>query len=283
MEDDGHAASDGTNDRQRPWGASPFGNIGASVGIIASLSVIVSFIYDWGFFSTLGISFSQAPTTITDHVQTWLIWLPGVIVMVIFVLARELFLIRVERGMTEEELIAASRHPRRTKIIRAIPIYLIVQMCIAIVILWLLFGELLFTSALISLAVCWVAFMGWVFGHSLVNNRLSYLMKLFSFFAPPLVFVVFSLGASSAGITRAEPPMSHRLVIDGKAGAREIVEIELLRAFEKWLLVRDENKQLSWVRLDEVKRMEPLKGPNPFKGLACAISSRWCLPRTSVD
>ena len=77
--------------------------------------------------------------------------------------------------------------------------------------------------------------------------------------------------------------MSHRLVIDGRAGVREIVETELLRAFEKWLLIRDENKQLSWIRLDEVKRIEPLKGPNPFKGLACTISSRWCLPRLSFD
>ena len=81
MEDDGHTPSEERDDRQKPWGTSPLRNIGALVGVIASLSVIVSFIYDWGFFWALGISFSQAPTTITDHVQSWIIWLPRVIVI----------------------------------------------------------------------------------------------------------------------------------------------------------------------------------------------------------
>ena len=41
-------------------------HLGAAFALAASLSVIVSFIYDWGFFSALGIDFSQAPTAISD-------------------------------------------------------------------------------------------------------------------------------------------------------------------------------------------------------------------------
>ena len=283
MEDDGHTPSEERDDRQKPWGTSPFRNIGALVGVIASLSAIVSFIYDWGFFWALGISFSQAPTTITDHVQSWIIWLPRVIVIGIFLLAYTLFFARVERGPTEEEMISTSRNTRIINIITKLSNIFIIESCILFTILWLLIGGILFFAALLALTVLWFLFIKWVFSKTKKGIRYSAFMEYFSLFVPIAVFILFLMGAMSTGVIRAEPSMSHRLVIDGKAGVREIVETELLRTFEKWLLIRDENKQLSWIRLDEVKRIEPLKEPNPFKGLACAISSRWCLPRLSFD
>ena len=292
MEDDGHTPSEERDDRQKPWGTSPFRNIGALVGVIASLSVIVSFIYDWGFFWALGISFSQAPTTITDHVQSWIIWLPRVIVIGILLLACHLFFARFERGMTEEEIISTSRNTKIKNIItKPLIIFIsiissnifIIESSILNIILWLLFGGILFFAALFGLTVLWFFFIKWVFSKKKKGIRYSSFMESFSLFVPTAVFILFLMGAMSTGVIREEPSMSHRLVIDGRAGVREIVETELLRAFEKWLLIRDENKQLSWIRLDEVKRIEPLKGPNPFKGLACTISSRWCLPRLSFD
>ena len=297
MEDDGHTPSEERDDRQKPWGTSPFRNIGALVGVIASLSVIASFIYDWGFFWALGISFSQAPTTITDHVQSWIIWLPRVIVIGILLLAYDLFFARVERGLAEEEIISTSRNTRIKNIItKPLNIFMsiissnifIIESCILYIILWLLFGGILFFAALLGLTILWVLFIKWVFSKKKKGIRYSAFMESFSLYAPTAVFILILMGAMSTGVIRTgvireEPSMSHRLVIDGRAGVREIVETELLRAFEKWLLIRDENKQLSWIRLDEVKRIEPLKGPNPFKGLACAISSRWCLPRPSFD
>ena len=253
MEDDGHTPSEERDDRQKPWGTSPFRNIGALVGVIASLSVIVSFIYEWGFFWALGISFSQAPTTITDHVQSWIIWLPRVIVIGILLLAYTLFFARVERGLTEEEMISASRKTRIEKIITKWSNIFIIESCILFTILWLLFGDILFFLALLSLTVMWFVFIEWVFAKTKKSIRYSSFMEYFSLFAPIAVFISFLMGAMSTGVIRAEPSMSHRLVIDGKSGVREIVETELLRTFEKWLLIRDENKQLSWIRLDEVE------------------------------
>ena len=44
--------------------------------ILASLSILISVTYDWGFFFSLGLSYARSPTTIVDHVQSWLYWLP---------------------------------------------------------------------------------------------------------------------------------------------------------------------------------------------------------------
>ena len=262
MEDDGHTPSEERDDRQKPWGTSPFRNIGALVGVIASLSVIVSLIYDWGFFWALGISFSQAPTTITDHVQSWIIWLPRVIVIGILLLAYDLLFARVERGLTEEELISTSRNTRIKNIITK-PLIIfesiisskmfIIESSILYIILWLLFGGILYFAALLGLTVLWGLFIKRVFAKKKKGIRYPAFMESFSLFVPTAGFILFLMGAMSTGVIREELSMSHRLVIDGRAGVTEIVETELLRAFEKWLLIRDENKQLSWIRLDEVK------------------------------
>ena len=47
------------------------------VRLVAVGSVFISIFHDWGFFFVLGASFAQAPTTIADHLQSWLVWLPG--------------------------------------------------------------------------------------------------------------------------------------------------------------------------------------------------------------
>ena len=80
-------------------------HLGAVFALAASVSVIVSFVYDWGFFSTLGIGFAQAPTAISDHLRSWLIWLPLVITPVLILLAHELLMSRLERGLTDEEIV----------------------------------------------------------------------------------------------------------------------------------------------------------------------------------
>lgn len=283
MKEDTHASSEGTNGRQEPQRSSTYGNIGTMISTIVSLTAVVSFIHDWGFFLALGVSFSQAPTTIADHLQSWLIWLPFVAAIAIGALARELFLTRVERGMTEQEIVSTSRNPRFMKRFRDGPHHFIVGMCVFFVVVWLLFGVVPLYVAFIASAVCWFQFVAWVFRLDAVNRRLSRITREFSQWVPTAVLIALYLGASSAGPAGAEPSMSHRLVIEDEANVAEAVEVELLRAFEEWLLVRNENGKLSWLRLNDVKRIDPLAVHDTFSGLACRISDRWCVLPAAAD
>jgi len=46
----------------------------ALTAVFASWSLVVSVAYDWGFFLALGTNFAQAPTTLSDHLSSWLVW-----------------------------------------------------------------------------------------------------------------------------------------------------------------------------------------------------------------
>ena len=52
----------------------------AQIGAVtASVSLAASFTYDWGFFSALGIGFGESPTSLSDHLSSWLVWIPVIV------------------------------------------------------------------------------------------------------------------------------------------------------------------------------------------------------------
>ena len=59
-------------DGSRPSKTTSIEGIGALTAVVASFSLAMSFAYDWGFFSGVGVSFADAPTTLSDHLHTWL-------------------------------------------------------------------------------------------------------------------------------------------------------------------------------------------------------------------
>ena len=267
--------SSSTEEARNTGTTKSFEQIGLLSGVIGSLSVIVSFVYDWGFFAALGISFAEAPTTISDHIRSWLVWLPAAVAAGIFTLVLELLNRRVERGMTEDEIVAFS--PSWVRRFRASPYYLVAATGPLIVVLWILFGETYFDLLILGLPVCWFIFSGWVFGHPTVRERHTRLFRLFVHWAPAVVIWVFLLGLNSAERDES-PPLSSRTAytIHSDDGSRSR-NVEILRSFEKWLLVREEDNAIAWIPIDDVGRMQLIHTPRRFPGLACMFSKRWCL------
>ena len=77
--------------------------------------------------------------------------------------AKELFIRRLEHGMTEDEIIEASPSPEQTARARNRPYKVIAAMGPISILLWVFLGEGFFEGFLVGLAISWVAFMGWVF------------------------------------------------------------------------------------------------------------------------
>jgi hypothetical protein len=71
-------------------------------GLCGSVSVLVSIIYDWGFYHALGLSFTEVPTTLADHARSSLEWLPLISSVIFAVIVWDLIdvgcLQRFERG-----------------------------------------------------------------------------------------------------------------------------------------------------------------------------------------
>jgi hypothetical protein len=54
-------------------------SISSIIGIVVSLSFSVSIIYDWGFYSSLGLTFDTVAASLSDHFRSTLIWQPTLI------------------------------------------------------------------------------------------------------------------------------------------------------------------------------------------------------------
>ena len=258
-------------------------HLGAALALAASLSVIVSFIYDWGFFSALGIKFAQAPTGISDHVRSWLIWLPFVIIPVLVLLTHELLMSRLERGLTEVEIIESSRNPTRDRLIRNGPRKLISFMAILLVLLWLLFGEKYSNGRIIAFPITWMVFAHWVFRHPRLNARYSAVTKNIVTYVPALFFVGFFMGAGAARTEMSKSSTSHRIDLATTENGEKQEEVRLLRSFQDWILIRDEKGKVTWIHLNDVVRIQALEESKMFKGFVCLFSTSWCLANDHVE
>lgn len=255
--------------------------VGKITAVIASFSLIVSVFYDWGFISALGLRFSEVPTSVSDHVRSWLVWLPNVVIGVFGVLAFELLSRRIERGMTEEEIIQSSSNPRRTERMRNLPLYAIGFVGVAVVGLWVLFGDVFRDGLNVGLIVCWFLFSGWVFSHPTVRARHSESFRFFVHWAPPIMIWFYFSGFNAATTQINSTESSDVVQLKSSQPSPSEFRVRILRSFERWLLVQDANKQILWVRSDDVLRIETRPERTPFHGIACWFSDALCFTTTA--
>ena len=239
--------------------------IGLLSGLIGAFGVIISFVYDWGFFSALGISFTDAPTTLSDHFRTWLVWMSRIAAALVAGFGLRLLTVRIERGMTEEEIIESSSNPTLVRRFRNSPPYVMAVVGLLITVPWILFGETFFDGLLIGLAIWWCIFVVWAFDHPTVQQRTVWWVRLM-YFVPAAALVIFFMGSSTSKRTHATYTIHT---------TSSVQNVEILRVFERWLLVRKDH-QISWIPLSDINRMKLVRTPKSFVGFACLISERWC-------
>lgn len=136
-------------------------------GLCGSASILVSIIYDWGFYHALGLSFSEVPTTLADHARSSLEWLPLISSVIFVVIVWNLTMSRIERGMTEEELIKTSPVPKLTIFIRISP-YIAMAFFMVVVFINFLFlkkGSIWDTEIQLAATLLWFLFSAWIYSN----------------------------------------------------------------------------------------------------------------------
>lgn len=111
------------------------------VALIVAIGFIVSVIYDWGFFRALGLDFAYLPTTTADHFRSGLLWFPPLLGAVFVYAAIEYQFQRVERGLTEKEIVESSSNPEKLRKFRAGPWKTFVWMAPVYVVTYVLIGD----------------------------------------------------------------------------------------------------------------------------------------------
>ena len=273
-------ASDYSNSQKQKDIRQIVQNFASVSGVVASSSILVSFVYDWGFYFALGISFNEAPTTISDHLQSWLVWLPRVIIVVIVLAVYELVTLRIERGMSEEEIVESAKYPLLTRCIRNSPYVILKALGPSVVVIGFLLGEnyvptlALFTGGIIT----WFVIASWIFRHPRVNARFSNLSFLSFYWIPPLIMLIFSWGYLSARFAESEYSVSLEYSVHelNSVPTIESRKIKLVRSYENWLLIRDKKNRISWIKMNNVNNLVMLKEKQPFPGLICIFSRQMC-------
>jgi len=255
--------------------------IGKLSAVIASLSLIGSIFYDWGFISALGLSFSDIPTSVNDHLRSWLVWLPSVTIGVICIIAIELLTRRLERAKTEEEIILSSSNPVRTQKIRNRPLYVAGFIGILTVMLWLLFGDRFHGGLLPALIIIWFTFSRWVFGLPSVRARYSQNFTFFVHWVPPIIIFFYFSGFNDAAFHIDSNPPLDVVQIKTSQGDVSTVKVHILRSFEQWLLVLDTNKQILWIRSDDVVWIENHPVQKRFSGIVCGLFNEFCFTQAA--
>ena len=226
--------------------------------IVASLLGIaflaLSVVYDFGYFTYLGFSFSEAPTTISDHVRSSLVWLPTIIVVVLAIFIYESAMKRVEGGMSEEELINTSPTPKFTKWFRNSPAYLIALIPFGVVILWYLGIKPSLRAQQFSLIIFWFIFHNWVYHHPNILTKITANFYLVSRWLPAIAVYIVYTGAISAESTIVDKNNTYRFTLDNKS-----IETKLLRKFESYFLVWNEpENNYEFISSSLVKSYKPI-------------------------
>ena len=259
---------------------SVIGYLSGMSAIAVAVGLTVSFAYDWGFFWALGVNFAQAPTSTFDHLRSWLVWVPIVMAMGFVFLTLELLSSRIERGLTEREIVESSEDPERLRRSRDRPWKLIDWLAGLVVFLWLLFGEKysLGFGLIFAAPILWRVFVRWVFNCSRLSARCPMPVKIAVDIVPAAFLCMFFLGANSARDAVSQTAASHHIRLAGQGSGNEQVEARLLRSFENWILLWDGEEKVLWVRTDSVVRVRALEEGDAFEGFVCALSipAPWC-------
>ena len=231
---------------------------GTVSGIVASLSLLISVTYDWGFFFALDLSYAKAPTTIVDHIQSWLYWLPALMPVGFGVFLAHLAPIEnpvrnLDQNSTRTEIVHALNVLRKKQ--KTLILTIIITAVILVLSSYFLFDSI-YPLGLYGLVPIWFLWF--------TRKRDKFpaaLREILTWFPPLLVFAFLSGSVHAGRALGHEFRSTHRLVTFYDGESQQDLDVNVLRTFQDWLLVVDDDDQMAWISSQSIKRMEILERP----------------------
>ena len=279
------------------WFPPTLDRLPALTAVFASWSLVVSVAYDWGFFFALGISFAHAPTTLSDHLSSWLVWAtlytPVPVAYVLYLMIRFHRQARAaQRGNEGDDEVSSSVQLifQRMRLFHRMIYWIFPVLFLS----WLLFGTPKNPWGWIALS--WIGLVGtWLTDlrnlPEEVTTRVRSAVRSISLplllitWVPATFFVFFAFGYGYPD--RAQDDAMPRAYVQTRVEDLDsgsiVEETYVLRSFANWLLVQDQGRtQVDWVRMEQVDRIE-IHPDVRFPGLVCGIFGLWCRGDSGVN
>jgi len=236
-----------------------------ATGILAATALVLSIIYDWGFLFSLGLSYATVPTGMADHVRSALVWLPSTLFGMFIGVLIEFINQRIERGLTEEEIIRSSKNPELMRRFRKSPAVLFRVLAPVAAAGFLLLGDLYRGIVPLALIIVWSMFSEWTNKAPLIKLRRSGTAMLLFHWLPIVFFFVFFMGYNYAADMANKSTPSLKITFEGAATQ---IEVNGLRYMERGALTLDPTtKRISFLPWTQVRKIEFIESYKPYRGL----------------
>ena len=252
------------------------GTLTEGAAALVAVGFVVSVIYDWGFVRALGLDFAQLPTTTADHFRSGVLWFPSLLLAVFVFSALEFQFQRVERGLTEKEIVESSSNPERMRKFREGPWKLLVWTAPVYAISFLLIGDALASVLPLTLSIVWMGFAEWCYSAPLIKLRRSQNIQVGFTFLPIIGILAFFSGYNAAIDAAARKPTA---VTIERPQPLTPLRGNLLRTLDKGVLMLSDKGSVEFTPWNEVQTIVNKRSYEPFRGVLCEWFGR-CI---SVD
>ncbi|KEI70317.1 hypothetical protein [Endozoicomonas elysicola] len=213
-----------------------------------ALVLSISVTYDFGFFFWYGVSFSEIPTTLSDHLRSSLIWIPSTFFVIFIIIANELISRRIERAHTEEEIIQSSKNPKLLALWRRSPIIPFILLAAFLPFAYFMEIEVPLFGWMFGLITWWFFIHDFSFSHKMVVERTSTNFYFFTRWFPVAAILILFSGAISA---QRLPEGEHYYFEIGKSKKEYVIA----RAYDKYFVLWNvESKTLDFIPSSQVQK-----------------------------
>lgn len=234
--------------------------------VIVAIGFVVSVIYDWGFVNALGLDFAYLPTTTSDHLRSGLLWFPPLLAMVFGYAALEFHFQRVERGLTEKEIVESSSNPKWMLKFRDGPGKLMAWTAPFFVVTYALIGDAFAAVLPMTSAVAWLGFAEWCYSPPLIRQRRNRYVQLGFTFLPIIGILAFFTGYNAAVDAAIRHPTE---VTIERPEPLTAASGNVLRTLDKGVLLLTTSGAIQFTPWNQVMSIVNRKAYTPFRGVLC--------------
>jgi len=241
------------------------------ITIIVAIGFVISVIYNWGFTQALGLKLMNLPTTISDRYHTAVNCFSQLLVPVFLYFAVEFLIQRLEKGLTEQEIIESSKNPEKTKKFRESPWKLIKWIFLFAFFSYILLGDIYLSPASwdlpIMLSFVWLCFAEWTYSAPLIKLRRHCVLQAAFTFLPIIFILTFFLGYNAAVDAAVRKPKQVNITFTSQSPN---LKGNLLREFERGVLIISDNDNLTFIPWTQIKSINTKEKYKPFfRGILC--------------
>lgn len=235
---------------------------------IATLCIALSVVFDWGYLTALELTFSEVPTSLSDHTRSAVLWLPLVVSVFPLAIVASLVSAQIDAKDSRE---AKSRGEDISAYIKndakSARLVLVIVSVIGFLI-WLAFGYRARSFLVMAALAGWVLVVVRATPHDYLGIRLSMLFRFSLVVLPIIPFSLYMAGYNS-GREGISPDQQFGTINVRGSGNQYQLKANVVRLFEKTAIVIDENRKVLLLKPDDIVQVEKPKPVSINRGVLC--------------